>query len=390
MKKIALIHHTGELGGGTKSLVDLAKMLCDQYEIVICVPKGSLFEAGFVKGRIKVHGMESGIPYLNFFSGSSPLISKASLNSLRSLFQITDFCNEIKKLEPDLVLFNSIVTSVSSLKLNKIKCAVIDRETMTNPLYIKLYNRIINKNIRGIAFLCRYEKNKFLLRKDMIRAIIPDCVPKEDFIHLEEVMDMPENGTYKALYMGGSSSLKGAHTVLKAATKLNEKIIIIIAGKFDVKRFSKKNILKHIYNPAFCIHLMKLSRAYEKVKNSKNVVFVGLRANIYPLIKKSDIVIFPSSKAHQPRPCIEAGYFKKPVLISDFKETQEYFKDGYNAFTFKPNSAADLVRCIRYAYGHRNEMEVMGRHNFEMSMEFHDYEKTKVKLNHFIGLILKK
>lgn len=390
MKRIAIVHHTGELGGGTKSLVDMAMMLCDQYEIVICVPKGKYFEVHIVKKNILIHEMKSGVPYLNFFSGSSPLISRASIMSLKSIMKIKNFCKELESLKPDLILFNTIVTSVSSLKMEGIKCAFIDRETLTNPIYIKLYSRIINKNIRGAAFLCEYEKNKFFINRDIVTTIIPDCVFEGDLIISKDVSDVPDDDTYKVLFMGGSSGLKGSHIALEAAWKLDSSITMIIAGRFDFNRISIKNILTHIYNPRYCLHLLKLRKAYRRVKGLKNVLFVGAKSNIYPLIEKSDIVIFPSSKVHQPRPCIEAGYFKKPVILSDFEETKEYFMNGYNALTFRPNNVKNLVECISYANKHRDEMKLLGKHNYEMCKKLHDYDRTKYELNKFVNLILEQ
>lgn len=387
MKRIALIHHTGELGGGTKSLIDVAMMLCEQYEVVICVPKGSFLEIKIKKKNIVVHEMKV-VPYLNFFSGSSPMLSKTSLFSLKSLFRIKDFCDEIEKIDPDLILFNTIVTSVSSLKLQGRKCAFIDRETMTNSYHIMLYNHIINKNIRGAAFLCKCEKDKFYVDKKVIQAIIPDCVAEEDLIINDDVASVLSSESYKVLFMGGSSSLKGADTALEAIAQTYGNIVLIIAGRFDNNIFSGKNIMKHIYNPSYCRHLIKLRAAYSKAIERGNVLFVGSKANIYPLIKKSDIVIFPSTKVHQSRPCIEAGYFKKPVIISDYKETKEYFIEGYNALTFKPNDSKDLAKSILYASKHREEMIVLGEHNYDMNTKFHNYENVKKALIDFVYQII--
>lgn len=387
MKRIALIHHTGELGGGTKSLIDIAMMLYKFYEVVICVPRGNFLEVEIKKENIIVYEMNC-VPHLNLFSGSSPLLSKASLLAIKSLFRIDDFCNEIEKINPDLILFNTIVTSISSLKLQRRNCAFIDRETMTNAFYIKLYNRIINKNIRGAAFLCKYERDKFYMNKKIVSAIIPDCVSEENWSIDEDVEEELPIKSYKVLFMGGSSVLKGIDIALEAIVQLCDNILLIVAGRFDKNRFSMKNIVKHIYNPSYCRHLIKLRAAYSKAINSGNVLFVGSKSNIYPLIKKSDIVIFPSSKVHQPRPCIEAGYFNKPVIISDYMETKEYFIDGYNALTFKPNDSADLARCILYASRHRDEMAILGKHNYDMSTKFHNYEKIKNDLIAFVDKII--
>lgn len=387
MKKIAIVHHVGVLGGGTKSLLDMATMLCHNYDVTICVPKRKKLELECSNDNIHVKQM-SCVPYLNLYSGCSPLISKDSFLSLKSILNSDKFCKEIEELNPDLILFNTIVAAVSSLKLNGWKCAVIDRETMTNNLHIWLYNKILNKNIKGAAFLCEYERNKFQLKQDVITEIIPDCVSQIDLKKADTQLGKLPEKKYKVLFMGGASLLKGAHTALKATSLLSDGVMMVIAGRFDSHIFSLKNIVKHLYNLKYCKLLIELRLSYKKVKNNANTLFVGVQPNIYPLIKQCDVIIFPSYKVHQPRPCIEAGYFSKPVILSDYKETEEYFIKGYNALMFKPNDADDLARCINYAAEHRKEMNKMGANNYDISMRLHDYDKTKKVLNDFVRRII--
>ncbi|WP_028235569.1 glycosyltransferase family 4 protein [Pseudobutyrivibrio sp. MD2005] len=383
MKCVALVHHTGELGGGTKSLIDMANMLCERYEVIICVPKGRLLEVEFNKDNIRVKEI-SVVPHLNLFSGASPIISKASLTSIKSLFGIKRFCDEINEVEPDLIVFNSIVCSVAVIGGLNTKCAVIDRETLTNKFQIRLYRNLLEK-MSGVAFLCEYERKKLDINSGRKVVVLPDCVPQEDLC-VDNVLKKhgKPDGIMKVLYMGGSSRLKGAEIALEAMTKVNDKVRLIVAGRFEVRRFSLKNILIHLYNPIYCRHLIRLRKAYRKTIVLNNIEFVGQQKNIYPLIDDCDLVIFPSTKVHQPRPCIEAGYFKKPVIISDFHETREYFIEGYNALTFRPNDSYDLADCIEYAYNHKEVMILLGENNYLMSRKYHDYEIIKKEFNGFI------
>lgn len=388
MKRIAIVHHVALLGGGTKSLADMAAMLCDQYEIVICVPKGEPLQVPYLGDKVSVHEMDKGVPFLNFFSGSSPLLSKSSLKSLISIMHTKAFRDEMRDLHPDLILFNTIVSSIGAYSLQGITCACIDRETMVRASHISLYTKIINKSFKGIGFLCDYEREKFSFADTVITEIIPDCVPARDLeIDCEPVQPDGDN-PYRVLFMGGSSRLKGAHLVLQVAAETDPSVEIIIAGRFSTGLFSMKNIIRHFYNPKYCTDLCKMRKAYSKLQNKNNVRFIGEQKNIYPIIQQSDIVVFPSTKVHQPRPCIEAGYFAKPVIISDYAETKEFFKSGYNALVFNPNDATGLKKCIEYAKNHREEMEVMGKHNYEMSTTLHNYQMVQEKLNNWIETMM--
>ena len=65
------------------------------------------------------------------------------------------------------------------------------------------------------------------------------------------------------------------------------------------------------------------------------------------------------------------------MIISDYKETREYFKNGYNALTFKPGDADDLVSKIRYSYDHKAEMKQIGENNRKMTEKNHDFNEGK-------------
>ena len=124
----------------------------------------------------------------------------------------------------------------------------------------------------------------------------------------------------------------------------------------------------------------KLHSVSRCLKNSVKLYETGLRDSVDELIVASDMVVFPSTSVHQPRPCIEAGAYEKPVIISDYPETTEYFKEGYNALIFKPGDSGELAQKIEYAYSHRKEMEEMGKRNRAMTETKHDFYDCKAKI----------
>ena len=94
-KTIAIIHHTGDWGGGTKSLLDLCEMLKDEYRVIACVPKGShKLVYKIIENGCRAYEMNTVIPFTNLYSGQPPLLSGATLQSLRSLTYIDLFCSD--------------------------------------------------------------------------------------------------------------------------------------------------------------------------------------------------------------------------------------------------------------------------------------------------------
>lgn len=390
MRRLLIIHHTGALGGGTKSLIDIAKMLTDEYEVTVCIPKGYKdFVELLSQKNIQCIESNTAVPYLSNYSGRPPFISRETLNSFMSVLSIKKFCEEIEQYDPDVVIFNTIVTSVSAKYLpSSIIKICIDRETMVNPFSKYRYQKLLNKYINGAAFLAKYERSKFNF-ENLQTAVIPDSVPLGD-ISVENKQTARQRGNFPTekfiiLYMGGSSLMKGPDIILKAVNSLNDDYHLIIAGNFGKKSISVKSILKHFVTPLTAYRQILLRKEYLKSIRRKNVSFVGNVNSVSGLINSADIIVFPSVNVHQPRPCIEAGYYEKPVIISDYPETREYFQDGYNALTFKPKSYKDLARKLVYAKNNPDEMKKIGKNNRIMSFEKHNFSEIQNTLHKFIN-----
>ena len=113
MKTVVIVHHTCDWGGGTKSLLDLCEMLRDTYKVVVCIPHGNPeFSKKIVDFGCSAYEFSDPVPFVNIYSGSPPLISVISFRSLRSLTNIKRTGEEILSLNPDVVIFNSLVINM--------------------------------------------------------------------------------------------------------------------------------------------------------------------------------------------------------------------------------------------------------------------------------------
>lgn len=382
MKTIIIVHHTGEWGGGTKSLVDLCEMLRDGYNVVVCIPCGFPdFSEKIIQYGCKVHEFSASLPIINIYSGRPPLVSRITLRSIKSLRNIKRIGTEILSLNPDIVIFNTLVASITSRYISRYtKVICIDRETLTNRFEAFLYRKLLDKHLDAITFLADYERRKLNFRKAKT-VVFPDCVRMETLIEVDrDDIRSKENipfDKFTILYMGGISKIKGTDVILEALEKLDERFLLILAGAVNEADLSKKQLIHDIKYPGVYLYKKKVKKFYYKLKGTPKILEVGLKDSVDELIVASDIVVFPSTSVHQPRPCIEAGAYGKPVIISDYKETREYFRGGYNALTFCPRDAADLSDKIKFACEHQNEMLELGNNNRIMTESKHDYYKCK-------------
>ena len=382
MKTIAIIHHTGEWGGGTKSLVDLCEMLRDDYRVIVCFPKGyPSFREKIQKYGCQAYELKTTVPFLNVYSGRPPLLSVVTLRSLQSLRAIRQFGDEILSLHPDVVIFNTIVTAVSCRYLSKFTEVIcIDRETMVGGISKRLYRSILDGKLNAITFLSEYERNKLGFQRSL-SAVFPDCVRMDALAKIDKTTACRKHGIpedkYAVLFMGGLAKIKGTDVILEAMDYLDDRFMLIFAGAMDESKLSRKQLIHDAKYPGHFFFKKRVKKYYQKIRNSPRFFMAGLCDPIDDLIIASDIVVFPSTSVHQPRPCIEAGAYEKPVILSDYEETAEYFRDGFNALTFTPGDAKALAEKILLAHDEPEKMDEMGKKNRMMTETKHDYYACK-------------
>ncbi|UDM78973.1 glycosyltransferase [Vagococcus fluvialis] len=369
--RICLIQSTMTLGGGTKSFVELCLMLNTCFEVVSCIPKSKNNEnlkKLLQDNQIKVYEIKSNIPILINYSGSSSFFSPGLIKKHIQSINKKEFVDEIMSLNPHMVFFNSVITSVSAKYFpTNIKKICIVRETLSRNLISKYYKQNFEQNFDLVLFISENERTKMNLL-NVKSEVLTDSL----LVEIKDENKNTKDGKTKILFLGGMDYIKGLDTLLEAAAELDCKHEFIIAGY--IKEIKYKDIILKMKNPRIFFYYLKLKRL---MNNNKNIKYIGFQEDVIKLIKESDAVVFPSKKVHQPKPAIEAGYFSKPVIISDFFETSDNFINNYNALVFEPNNFKDLIKKIKLL---ETKGKQIGENNFKMSTKYHDYETNKKKL----------
>lgn len=388
-KRVCAIHHTGEMGGGSRSFIDILQMLNDAYDVIACIPKGADQLKKMISDcGIEVYEIVSTIPKLRRYSGATSVISGGFIKDLISLRYKKQFAQEIMCLKPDVVIYNAIVTCLSAPFFPKtVQQICFVRETIVNRISGKLFSNCLEEHVDAVCFLAECEKNKMGLMKPRT-IVIPDSFPTDKVKvfskgEARKTLGLSEND-YIMLFMGGFSRIKGIINIFKALNELPEQTKLLVAGDFKMEYISLNNIIKHITSINYSLYAMRVRKAYNSIENKDRVKFLGFVDNISTIFSASDVIVFPSAQVHQPRPCIEAGFYRKPVIISDFEETRENFEDGINAVCFKPNDYRDLARKIVSIMNDPCKSQQLGDNNYMMSVERHSYEQTKINLQQFL------
>lgn len=378
-KKILYIHHIGQLGGASISMLDNIKMLCKKFSISIIVPMDISEDILSIlrNYNIEIHKYDGYFPRFSYYSGSNSFLSRSVISELiRNFRHGSKFYDFVKQIECDVILCNTSVLSALGKYLNKINIPKIlyIRETFTENIVSRYIIRNINKYFTAVFAISGYE-NKYA------KFQIPYIVITDVYIPTKKIINpIKVNDKFKVLFLGGTSYLKGFTVISRAVRYLDDNIQVIILGDIDYK----KGLGKWYIHPF--LHLKYLNAT--KIFNNRQIIKVGLVNDVSTYIASSDLIVFPSTKPHQPRPIIEAGFYSRTAIISDYEQTKEFFKDNFNVITFKPNNALDLSNKINNLNRNRDSLLRLGQNNYMMSNKYHNYDIEKEKINKAIETII--
>ena len=351
-KKILLFHHSGAIGGGGVSMLHILKTIKNLgYDVkVICPTKPSHMMDEISKLGIKTEGtFDKGWVYPHFNGQNYNILDPRYQKRFKHIKNSHDKVKQIiNKENPNIVILNSMMLSwMIECIDSSIKTICFDRETLP-------------KNGKGVRcgmlknWLSRITKSVYLSEYDRSIAgnhsnscVITDKVDLKEFDNMPDqktarkTLDLDESKKY-VLFTGGMWRVKGSHIALEMMKYLDDDYHLIFMQYTKKEPSSnKRTIIKRVLGLDYETNTLTLLNGIEN-----RVHFFSPQQNMLPFYSACDIVIFPSTLAHQARPVYEAGAALKPVIISDFDNTGEFAKDGINALTFEPENAKALAECI--------------------------------------------
>ncbi len=351
-KKILVFHHSGAIGGGSVSMLHILRaMKSEGYDVkLICPAQPSYMLEEAAAMGIEAEGIFDGGWVYPFFNGGTYKIADPRyIARVRYIDKSKEGVRALIAREAaDIVVFNSMTTAwMGALVPDGTKTICFDRETL--PYDGRgLRCAKVKRQLAGMT------KSVFLSEYDAKNAggcenftVITDKVDIAQFV--DGVLDPTAKCSRKLdfdkrsiLYCGGMWRVKGAHTALQMMHHLNEDYqLIFMQYEPRPQTASLKTRIKKILGLDYEGDSLKLLDGIED-----RVKFFAPQSDMAPFYAAADIVIFPSTKAHQARPVYEAGAACKPCVISDFPNTAEFAKDGVNVLTFEPGNARALAECI--------------------------------------------
>ncbi len=392
--KLMIIHHSGLIGGGTLSCIDVAKalkkILKPEDKLLVSMPIGSKAEKLAIElncGQILSHKY-SAITFGYYNGGANTL--RIIVKLFFQLLHLRYWKAFFQQHKPDMVILNSIVLCPLIILLNKlnIKSSIFVRETMRgkkNSLQNNIIKYFLNKS-DIVNFISEYDMEQWNLSKAVQKNVLPDVVNIKEFsktsVSKDKILSKFNLKTtdFLVLYAGGINELKGAQTALEAIGKssnLNIKLLVLgnLGKEFKnlvgIKRFIKNKSLKYIeefYN-------------YIEKNNLKDKVrLIGIQKEVNNWCNICDVAIIPISKAHQSRLIYEAGVFYKPVVATDFPNYREFIKNGVNGFVFPNHNSKLLKEKLEKLASDALLKEKLGKENHSFTCKFHNAQRNEQKI----------
>lgn len=395
--KILMIHHSRDIGGGTLSCFDVINSLIDNgHDVSLILPPGK-HDAYNEAKRLGITVIDTNFNIItyNYYNGGSNVIRVTARYLITSVYK-NRWRKYIEDYNPDVVLLNSLVQWPMLSLLNKlnIKSICFVRETMKGKNK-SLINKLIKINLEkasGVSFISQFDKESWNLSNNVKQLVIPDMVDLEEFCNVTSKQACRvelglEKDKFYVLYVGGMNKLKGAHVILKAMARCQEKNIeLLFLGDLG-KKNKDINLLKKIFNYRTNKFVNKMYCFVENTNLYKSVKFVGKINDMKKWYRACDLIVFPATKAHQSRPLYEAGAFKKPVIVTKFINYEEYLIENYNGVYFENEDFEDLKNKIQFLYTNDKVRKSMGENNFYMTQKLHNSKFIKIKIEKLLNTI---
>ncbi len=389
MAKILLIHHSGVIGGAGVSLNNMMKALRDENELYVAVST----EPDDMVKLFRSDPSNTVIPYgrrigaLTFYSGGDSAFSPRFVyRALLIPRQKKTFDRMIAQVDPDIVVVNSMTTSwlgrLGEVKKRKSVCFVRETFRGAGNHPVNRYIKSCLEHFSKVIFLSDYDKRAASLKKassEVLYNYIVDnqfdrSVTKKQAC---EKLGVDDSG-FLVLFVGGVSSIKGFDVAARAVLSSDKNIRLIVAGN----DFSEAARIKDRKERAYFRRWEEYIRANDP---DGRIRFVGRQLDMSYCYACADAVIFPMREPHQARPAFEAGFFRKPIIITDCENIREFVTDGYNGLTAENENVEAFREKIELLAGDEALKNRLGMNNYDRYLRNHSQKAALIKLKEVIA-----
>ena len=391
-KKILLFNHGSTFGGSGVAFLNIIDAIKEEgYELIVycAANKSDIADELEKKGISVIRAYDSPVSIMHY-SGNEH--SVMSFSFIYNIFKIFKDVKRVKKVilneHPDLIMVNSMTLCWIGIisKMRHIPAICFHRETYAQGCFgirTKIIKQILDHCYKRVAFISEYDLKETKLNKSL-GEVIYDAVDVTRFNYINKpcsrmILKLEKDAFY-VLYLGGASLLKGADTIISAIDKCDvEGIRLLFMGgdRLNTRAADRE--------------LSKIQKVYNRMKHPERIILAPNSEEIGLWYAASDMVVFPSQKAHQALPIYEAGIARRIIVISDFPNTKEFLTNKKNGLTVKAGDKVGWKNAIEFVYKNRQSKLFidMIAQNEKLAMQYHDSRNIAPKIREIFSNGLK-
>jgi glycosyltransferase involved in cell wall biosynthesis len=382
-RKLLIVHHSGLLGGAGLSLEALLHELTNDYDVVSYLPASPPDLATYLAAKhYNIRLFNGRLGKLTIYSGGNSFWSFRFLyHAIKIAFQFRKWSKLIARERPDVLIVNSRVLVWFGLIRYPVAKVCFIRETVnrTAPFAEAFIIRPLLRRFDARVFLSEFDRRESGISVDA-DGVSPDHTPDPNFRVIERGAARNTFGLrstdFVLAFVGGVDPIKGLGVLLEAVGALTRRtgnpprgISILVCGDISSAAFKR---YERLYSAATRVFIQNALNG--KGALSQCIVPVGLVADLSQVYSAADVLVFPMERPHQSRPAFEIGYFRKPVIISDFPNVAEFYKHEYNVLTFEPNDPVSLAAAIDRLATDEKLLRTLGMNNYAESQRIRTAE----------------
>ena len=381
MPTLLFIHHSGLIGGAGVSLRNNLLFLSENgFRVRLYAPSDppaymEMIGRDCPKVSQKTYGRRIGA-FTYCIPGDSVWSLRFWYRLLLAIKQWRYWNRVIEEENPDIVIMNSSILCWMSLlgAVRRRKSVCFVRETKKGSVG-NLPNRFIHwclDKYTKVVFISRYDQKLENLQKAQSTVVCNYVNSKL----LDNTLDRRaaedrlglSHDTFRVLYVGGVSPLKGFDVAVDAVSMCKRPVELLAAGMGieAAKGVTSKSLRQYAAE-------MEQKLAASQYKD--RIVMIGTQTDMSPCYAACDVLLFPMRSPHQARPAFEAGYFGKPAIITNFDNIQEFVQDGVNGYQVPPGDPKAIAEKLDELASDPEKARKLGEANRQCWMKNHN-EKT--------------
>ncbi|MGQ0668605.1 MAG: glycosyltransferase family 4 protein [Actinomycetota bacterium] len=285
----------------------------------------------------------------------------------------------IEERHPDIVHLNSLVLVPAAVAARRRGVPLVwhVRESAVRG-HFGLRRRWLSRLVRELP-----DAAIFLSEDDMLRlgrhpnwSVIPNVVDVAspiDRVTARRDLSIPEEAKV-VLFLGGYSAIKGVEVLLTALPRVASAVPsarCLLVGAHEPSRGLIPRLARWVL-PWVGLRTprQRVERALEHIAG--RVTVFPWRTDVARLFAASDVLAFPSTEPHFPRPIVEAFAYRVPVVASDIGGVRGVVEDGVTGRLVPPGDPQALARALtdvllddRGARRMAQKAEAAGRERFD-------------------------